>query len=90
MIEAINPSPLQANIWCVTFQPLTQHVLIAKNSIKTNIHLQTSRGLNRVKQDMLLVPKIVHTQHYCVSKGKLKVKWVINKSMMNYLVWVKR
>jgi len=43
MIEAINLSFLQANIRCVTFQPLTQHVSIAINSIKINIHLQTSR-----------------------------------------------
>jgi hypothetical protein len=43
-----------------------------------------------VKQDMLLVPKIVHAQHCCDSKGKMKVKWVIDKNMMNNLVWVKK
>jgi len=55
-IEIINPSSLQANIQFS--QPLT-HVSITKNSIETNIHLQTSRSLNRVKQDMLLVPKTI-------------------------------
>jgi hypothetical protein len=40
--------------------------------------------------DMLLVPKIVHVQHCYVSNGKMKVKKVANKSMMNDLVWVKR
>ncbi len=39
---------------------------------------------------MLLIPKTIHAQHYCVSKGKMKVKKVANKSMMNDLVWVKR
>jgi hypothetical protein len=52
--------------------------------------MQTLRSLNKVKQDMLLVPKIVHAQHHCVSKGKMKVKKIADKSMMNDLVWVKR
>jgi hypothetical protein len=26
MIKGVNPSSLQANIWCATFQPLMQHV----------------------------------------------------------------
>jgi hypothetical protein len=65
-------------------------VSIATNNIKTNIHLQTSRSLNRVKQDMLLVPKTVHAQHCCALKGKMKVKKVVDKNMMNDLVWVKR
>jgi hypothetical protein len=74
MTEALNPSSLQANIRCATSQPLTQHVSIAINDIETNIHLQTLRSLNRVKQDMVLVLKIVHAQHYCASNGKMKVK----------------
>jgi hypothetical protein len=90
MIEKVNPSTLRANIQCATSQPFTQHVSIAKNSIKTNIHLQTLRSFNRVKQDMLLVPKIVHAQHCCDSKGKMKMKWVAYKSMTSDLVWVKR
>jgi hypothetical protein len=72
------------------FSTLTQHVLIAKKNLETNIHLQTSKSLNRVKQDMLLFPKNVHAQHYYASKGKMKVKKVAYKSMMNNLVWVKR
>ncbi len=90
MKEVVNPSSLQAIIQCATSQPLTQPVSIAKNNIKTNIHLQTSRNLNRVKQDMLLVPKIVHAQHCYVSKGKMKMKWATDKSMMSDLVRVKR
>jgi hypothetical protein len=39
---------------------------------------------------MLLVSKTIHAQHCCDSKGKMKVKWVANKNMMNNLVWVKR
>ncbi len=39
---------------------------------------------------MLLVFKTIHAQHYCVSKGKMKVKKIVDKSMMNDLVWVKR
>jgi hypothetical protein len=58
MIEAVNSSSFRTNIWCTTFQPLT-HVSITRNSTKTNIYLQTSRSLNKMKQDMLLVPKIV-------------------------------
>jgi hypothetical protein len=81
---------LRANIWCATSQPLTQHVSITINNIKTNIHLQTSRSLNKMKQNMLFVPKIVPAQHYCDLNGKMKVKWVVDKSMMNDLVWVKR
>jgi hypothetical protein len=65
-------------------------VSITRNNIKTNIHLQTSRNLNRVKQDMLLVPKTVHAQHCCDLKRKLKVKKAVDKNMMNDLVWVKR
>jgi hypothetical protein len=65
-IEAVNSSSLRANIQCAIFQPLTQHVSITRNNIKTNIHLQTSRSLNRIKQDMLLVPKTIHAQH-CTS-----------------------
>jgi hypothetical protein len=61
-----------------------------KNNIETNIHLQTSRNFNRVKQDMLLFTKIVHAQHYYTSKGKMKVKKVADKSMMSNLMWVKR
>jgi hypothetical protein len=30
MIEVVNPYSLQANIWCATFQPLTQHMSITK------------------------------------------------------------
>jgi hypothetical protein len=89
-IEVVNPSSLRANIWCATSQPLTQHVSINKNNIETNIHLQTSRSLNRVKQNMLLIPKTVRAQHCYASKGKMKVKWVVDKNMMNNLVWVKR
>ncbi len=63
---------------------------IAINSIETNIHLQTSRSLNRVKQDMPLVPKTVHAQHCYALKGKMKVKWVVDKNMMNDLMWVKK
>jgi hypothetical protein len=61
-------------------------VSIARNNIKTNIHLHTSRSFNKVKQDMLLVPKIVHAQYYCVLNGKMKVKKVVDKSMMSDLV----
>jgi len=39
---------------------------------------------------MLLIPKTIHAQHCCASKGKMKVKKVANKSMMNDLMWVKR
>jgi hypothetical protein len=39
---------------------------------------------------MLLVFKIVHAQHYCALKGKMKMKKVTDKNMMNDLVWVKR
>ncbi len=63
---------------------------IAINSIETNIHLQTLKTLNRVKQDMLLVPKIVHVQHCCVLNGKMKMKKVADKSMMSVLLWAKR
>jgi hypothetical protein len=80
-IEAINMSTLRANIRCATSQPLTQHVSIAINNIETNIHLQTSRNLNKVKQDVLPIP----TQHCCASNGKLKVKKTANKNMMNDL-----
>jgi hypothetical protein len=69
---------------------MTQHVLIVKNNIETNIHLQTSRSLNRIKQDVLLVPKTFHAQHCCASNEKMKVKKVVDKSMMNNLMWVKR
>jgi hypothetical protein len=65
-------------------------VLIAKNNIETNLHLQTSRSLDRVKQDMLLVPKTVHAQQCCASNGKMKVKKATNKNMMSDLMWVKR
>jgi hypothetical protein len=65
-------------------------VSIARNDIETNIHLQTSRSFKRVKHDMLMVPKIVHAQHCCASKGKMKVKWTAYKNMMNELVWVQR
>jgi len=90
MIEVINLFSLRVNIECAIFQPLTQHMLIVKNNIETNIHLQTSRSLNRVKQDMLLVLKTIHAQQCCALKGKMKVKKSTYKSMMNYLVWVKR
>jgi hypothetical protein len=89
-IETVNPSSLQANIQCATSQPLTQHVSIAINNIETNIHLQTSRSLNRVKQNMVLVLNIVHAQHYCASNGKMKVKKVVDKNMMSDIMWVKR
>jgi hypothetical protein len=36
-----------------------------------------------MKQDMLFVPKIVPAQHYCDLNGKMKVKRVVDKSMMN-------
>ncbi len=65
-------------------------MLIVRNNIETNIQLQPSRSLNKVKQDMLLVPKIVHVEHCYVSKGKMKVKKTTDKNMMNILVWVKR
>ncbi len=58
--------------------------------METNIHLQTSRSLDRVKQDMLLVTKTIHAQPCCASNGKMKVKKVADKNMMNGLVWVKR
>jgi len=61
-----------------------------ENNIKTNIHLQTSKSFNWVKQDMLLGLKTIHAQHCCASKGKMKTKKVANKNMMNNLVWVKR
>jgi hypothetical protein len=63
---------------------------MAKNSIKTNIQVQTSKSLNRVKQDMLLVPKTIRAQYCCTSSGKMKAKKVTNKSMMDDLVLVKR
>ncbi len=89
-IEPINSSSFRANIRCATFQPLTQHVSITNNNIETNIHLQTSRSLNRVKQYMLLVLKTIHAQHCCALNGKMKVKKVADKSMMSNLVQVKR
>jgi hypothetical protein len=33
---------------------------------------------------------IVHAQHCCASNGKMKMKKVVDKNMMNDLVWVKR
>ncbi len=63
---------------------------ITNNNIETNIHLQTSRSLNRVKQYMLLVLKTIHAQHCCALNGKMKVKKVADKSMMSNLVQVKR
>jgi hypothetical protein len=39
---------------------------------------------------MLLVTKTIHTQPCCASNGKMKVKKVADKNMMNGLVWVKR
>ncbi len=72
------------------FQPLTQHVSIVRNNIKTKIHLQTLRNLNRIKQDMLLVPKTIHAQHYYALNGKMKVKKITDKSLMSDLLWVKR
>jgi hypothetical protein len=65
-------------------------MLIARNNIKTDIHLHTSRSLNKVKLDMLLVPKTIHAQHCCASNGKMKVKKTIDNNMMNDLVWMKR
>jgi hypothetical protein len=65
-------------------------VSIAKKTKKTSSHLQTLRSFNNVKQDILLVPKTIHAQHCCASKGKMKVKKIANKNMMNDLVWVKR
>jgi hypothetical protein len=61
-------------------------VSIARNNVKTDIHLQTSKNLNRAKQDVLLV----HAQHYCVSNGKMKMNKIVNENMMNDLIWVKR
>jgi hypothetical protein len=90
MIEALYLSSLRANIQCATFQPLTQHVSMTRNNIEINIHLQTSRSLNRFKQNMLLVPKIVHAQHYYASNGKMKMKKVVDKRTMSDLMWVKR
>jgi hypothetical protein len=52
--------------------------------------MHTSRSLNKVKQDMLLVPKSIHAQHCCASNGKMKVKKVADKSMMSDLAWAKR
>jgi hypothetical protein len=43
-----------------------------------------------MEQDMLFVPNTVPTQHCCALNGKMKVKWVANKSMVNDLVWVKK
>jgi hypothetical protein len=63
---------------------------LPENKIKINTHLQTLRNLNKVKQDMLLVPKTIHAEHCCVLKRKMKVKKIVNKSMMNNLVWLKR
>jgi hypothetical protein len=60
------------------------------SSLRANIWCATSQSFNRVKQDMMLVPKIVHAQHCYDSKGKMKVKWVVDKSMMSNLVWVKK
>jgi hypothetical protein len=57
-------------------------VSIAINNIKTNIHLQTSRNFNKVKQVVLLVL----AQHCCASNGKMKVKIAANKNMKNDLV----
>jgi len=56
-----------------------------KNSIKTNMHLQTSRSFNRVRQDILWVPKTIHAQQCCASKGKMKVKKATNKTMITML-----
>jgi hypothetical protein len=50
----MNSSSLRAHIQCANFQPLTQHVSIARNNIETNIHLHTPRSFNNVKHDMLL------------------------------------
>jgi hypothetical protein len=52
--------------------------------------MQTTTSFNKVKQHMLLVPKTIHAQQCCVLKGKMKVKKVANKRMMNDLVWLKR
>ncbi len=34
-----------------------------QSSIETNIYMHTSISFNKVKQDMLLVPKTIHAQH---------------------------
>ncbi len=39
---------------------------------------------------MLLVPKTIHAQHYYALKGKMKVKKIAYKSMMNNIVWVNK
>ncbi len=67
----------------------TTCVNCSKN-IKINIHLQTSRSLNRVKHDMLMVRKIIHAQHCCASNGKMKVKKAADNSMMSDLMRMKR
>jgi len=57
---------------------------------KTNIHMQTSRSFNRVKQDTLLIPNTIHAQHCCDLNEKMKVKKIVDKSMMSDLMCVKR
>ncbi len=54
------------------------------------MNLQTTRSLDKVKQDMLQVPKSVHAQQCCALKGKMKVKKTVNKIMIRDLVGVKR
>ncbi len=52
--------------------------------------MQTSRSFNRVKQDTLLIPNTIHAQHCCDLNEKMKVKKIVDKSMMSDLMCVKR
>jgi hypothetical protein len=54
------------------------------------VNLQTIRSFDKVKQDMLWVPKTAHAQQCCALKGKMKVKEIANKIMMKDIMGVRR
>jgi hypothetical protein len=53
-----------------------------ENRIQIIVNLQTTRNLNKAKQDILQVPKTL--------KGKMKVTETANKIMMKYLMGVRK
>jgi len=59
-IKGDNPSFLQANIWCATFQPLAQHVSITRKQYTNHCKSPNNKKPQQVKQDMLLVFKTIH------------------------------
>ncbi len=54
------------------------------------MNLQTTRSFNKVKENMLHVPKTTHAQQCCALKGEMKIKEIANKIMMKDLMGVRR